>query len=124
MKIILHSEEDLELVQFQQPGMEVEATDEQAHFSALQMFATSLGLCTYSMLVSYGETISVSADELRIRVRWSYADKPYRIGSLAMDIRWPGLPDSRLKAAQLAANHCTIHHTLEKPPEVTTVVHQ
>ncbi len=37
-------------------------------------------------------------------------------------IHWPELPASRRAAAERAAGHCTLHHTLEHPPRVTTTV--
>jgi uncharacterized OsmC-like protein len=124
MKIIMHTEEHLEFKEFDQPGFDIEAHDPEAHYSALQMFATSLALCTFSVLVSYGETIDASTDNVSVRVRWSYVEHPFRIGHIDMDIRWPGVPPSRLRAARVAASHCTIHHTLEKPPEMVTEVHR
>ncbi|MEJ2646155.1 MAG: OsmC family protein [Gammaproteobacteria bacterium] len=123
MKILLHTEEDLEFQSFDQPGLEVEPRDPDAHYSALQMFATSVALCTYSVLASYADTIDVSDADMTMRIKWSYADDPFRIGHMDMDIRWPGVPDSRIKAARAAANHCTLHHTLEQPPEFVTRVH-
>jgi uncharacterized OsmC-like protein len=122
MKVILHAKEDVELVDFGDPGLAVEAVEPHAQFGALQMFATSLGMCTYSVLAAYGAQIEVASENLRIRVRWSYAEQPRRIAEIDMRIRWPGLPDSRLKAAQRAAEQCTLHATLAYPPRVGTEV--
>lgn len=122
MKVILHKPEDLELRDFDLPGFDVESHDPQAHFSAMEMFATSMALCTYSVLAAYAEQIETSPEELRIGMRWSYVPEPFRIGNIDMDIHWPGLPESRIKAAQRAASHCTLHHTLEHPPTVVTTV--
>ncbi len=120
MKVILHAKEDLEFRDFASPGLDIEPADPQAHFSALQMFATSLALCTYSVLAAYGEHIAVDAAGLRMRLRWSYAEDPYRIGDIAMDIHWPNVPKSRVKAAERAAAQCTLHNTLLHPPAVHT----
>ena len=123
MRILLHDDSDLTLSQFDQPGFEVEMDEGvHAHYSALQMFASSLGLCTASVLISYGEHFDASTEELEVRVRWSYAEEPYRVDEIDMDITWPELPESRLEAAERAAEHCTIHNTLHHPPEVETNV--
>ena len=123
MRIVMHSELELTLSHLHEPGMDI-STDEHVHvhFSALQMFATSLALCTGSVLVGYGEQIDAPTDELAVRIRWSVAEKPRRISEIHMEIRWPGLPHSRLGAAQRAAAHCTLHNTLHQATPVHTVV--
>lgn len=123
MKLILHAEHDIELLEGEAPGFEVESEDPAVAFSAIQMFATSLALCSFSVLYSYAEQLQTPADALRIRVRWAYAQEPLRISRILMHIQWPGLPPSRQKAAERAASQCTLHHTLEQPPEVITQVH-
>ncbi len=122
MRIILHAEEDLEFRQFDVPGLDIEPEHPELHYSALQMFATSLALCTYSMLASYGEIIGTNVEGMSMRICWSYAEKPFRIGHIDMDVHWPALPSSRVQAARLAAGHCTLHHMLEKPPAIVTEV--
>ena len=123
MRIVMHSEFDLTVGDFHSPELEVDV-DEHAHvhFSALQMFATSLALCTASVLLGYGEQLGVGTHALRIRVRWEVDEKPRRIRRVEMDIEWPGLPTSRLAAAKRAAAHCTLHNTLQHSTTVETRV--
>ena len=121
MHILLHDDSDLTLSQFDEPGFEVEVDPEiHAHYSALQMFATSLGLCTASVLATYGERFDAPVDDLKVRVSWVYAEDPYRVDEIDMAIEWPSLPESRQEAARRAAETCTIHNTLHHPPEVAT----
>lgn len=122
MKAILHGENNLEFRDFEEPDLQVDARDPEAHFSALQMFATSLAVCTYSVLAAYAEQIEASTEDLAIRLGWDYAEGPFRIGAIDMNINWPQLPENRLKAAQRAAAQCTLHNTLEHPPPVNTEV--
>lgn len=122
MKIHMHTEEDLEFSEFWEPIFEVIPSAPEQQYSALQMFATAMALCTYSVLVGYGEAIDAGTDLIRIRIRWDYMDNPYRIGQLDMNIHWPELPETRLEAARRAAGHCTLHNTLEHPPRVSTNV--
>jgi len=122
MRVIMHNENDLELRDFNQPEFEVQAEDPEAHYSALQMFATSMALCTYSVLVAYSEQIDATTDDIVVKIQWSYADDPFRIGAIDMSIDWPQLPESRLAAAKRVAEQCTLHHTLAHPPRVTTSV--
>lgn len=122
MRAILHSENDLEFRDFEDPDLQVDAQDPEAHFSALQMFATAMAVCTYSVLAAYAEQIEASTEGLAMHLSWDYAESPFRIGALDMAITWPQLPESRLKAAQRAAAQCTLHNTLEHPPPVKTEV--
>lgn len=123
MKILMHSETDITMSEFDAPAFDIEtAPGAEAHYSALQMFATSLGLCTASVLMAYAEQISVATEGLQVRLRWQYAEKPFRVGGMEMDIVWPSLPENRLRAAERAASQCTIHNTLHHPPELVTRV--
>jgi uncharacterized OsmC-like protein len=122
MNVILHGDEDLEFRDFNEPGLQIKSEKPDYEYSALQMFATSLAICTYSILASYGEQVGVGADEVHMSVKWKYAKDSSRITDIDMDIHWPGLPESRLKAAQRAASLCTLHQTLERPPEIATRV--
>ncbi|HKJ71611.1 MAG TPA: OsmC family protein [Gammaproteobacteria bacterium] len=122
MRIVLHAPEDLSLTDFGDPEFKVVADSDDVHFSAMEMFATSIALCTYSVLASYAEQAGADTAGLEVRMRWEYREAPYRIGAIAMDVTWPGLPGNRLKAAQRAAEQCTLHHTLEVPPEIETRV--
>ena len=123
MRILLNGATDLTLFELDSPGFEVEvAPGVHAHYSAMQMFANSLALCTASALIAYAEQIDAPTDSLAVRVKWDYVEPPFRIGRIDMQIHWPQLPESRLAAAQRAARHCTLHHTLEHPPVVLTEV--
>lgn len=122
MNVIMHHSEDLELRQFDEPGLNIEQQDPDAHYSAMQMFATAMGLCTYSVLAGYAEQLDTPMEQMSLHLRWDYHKDPYRIGSLEMEIKWPELPASRQDAAQRVASKCTLHNTLEHPPQLTTRV--
>jgi uncharacterized OsmC-like protein len=120
MRIVMNADNDLEFTRLLEPDMVVESRDPDAAYSALQMFATSVALCSFSMLYSYGDNFGADAEEIRLRVRWAYAEHENRIESIDLSIHWPGLPEARRTAAERAAALCTLHRTLEHPPHVTT----
>ncbi len=122
MRVVVHGETDLEVDRFPRPELEVEVHGPEAGFSALQLFATSMALCTFSVLAAYGEATAVPADDIAMRLRWRYAERPYRIAYLQMEITWPGVPESRIAAATRAAEHCALHNTLAHPPHVETFI--
>ncbi len=124
MKIRLEGEHVLTVSEIDLPGMELEtAPHVHAHFSSFEMFTTSVALCTASVLAGYGEQLDVDTRGLAVRVQWSVADRPRRIGELVLDFAWPELPASRRRAAERAAAHCPLHKTLEHPPRLVTRVH-
>ena len=91
------------------------------NFGALQMLATSLALCTVSVVLSYGETAGLDLAGFAVEVQWEYVDDPYRVGRYQMTLHLPeGLPSNRLGAIKRAAETCTVHHTLTHPPVIET----
>jgi uncharacterized OsmC-like protein len=123
MRIVLEGEAALTLSELDKPQLEVEhRPGVHVPFGAFEMFVVGLGLCTASVLASYGEQVGVSADGMSLQLRWGLAESPRRIGTLDLRFDWPELPESRRRAAELAAAHCPLHRTLEHPPEVTMKV--
>lgn len=123
MKLDLRRSTELELSELARPGLHIENDAEGEGFGALQMFAASMALCTASVLHHYAHhVLQVGVEGLRLTVAWDYADKPSRVGRLEMLVSWPELPEDRREAARRAAETCTLHNTLERPPEVVTRV--
>jgi uncharacterized OsmC-like protein len=123
MRITLHGESDLTVSHLHEPDQEIDVDEGvHAHYSAMQMFGVSLGLCTMSVLASYADQLEIGIQNMKARVKWDYVEDPYRIGSIDMEVTWPEVPESRLRAVERAAGQCTIHNTLHHPPEMSTTV--
>lgn len=122
MHVIVNSNEDIDISNFTSPDINIEPRDPDTHCSALQMFATSLALCTCSVLTRYAEQIGVDSNDLAMHIQWSYDEGPFRINYIEMGIDWAELPKSGLAAAGRAASLCTPHHTLAHPPGLITCV--
>ena len=123
MELRLSGATDLEAARLTEPGLHLEGDADGEGFGPLQMFAASMALCTASVMHGYAhEVLGVSVERLRIRVRWSYGVRPNRVDRMEMTIHWPDVPEDRIEAARRAAATCTIHRTLEQPPEVITRV--
>ena len=91
------------------------------NFGPLQMLATSLALCTVSVVHSYGETAGLDLTGFAVEVWWEYVDDPYRVGHYDMTVHVPeGLPAARHRAIIRAAETCTVHHTLTHSPVIET----
>lgn len=121
MKIMLLSEDRLR-VQGGAGPLSVEADSAEMTYSPGHMLASSLAVCTYSVLQSWATNADIPAADLAVEVGFEYVEKPHRIGKLEVALDWPSLPAERREAARRAAGLCPIHRTLHALPEVTTVV--
>lgn len=121
MKITLLTDERIRLDGGAGP-LTIEADDPQRSYSPFHMLASSLATCVYSVLHSWAGNAELPVDDLAIEVGWSFADDPYRVGSLSLELLWPSLPEQRRRAAERAAHLCTVHNTLLHPPEISTTL--
>ncbi|MHB8472012.1 MAG: OsmC family protein [Gammaproteobacteria bacterium] len=122
MKIVLHNDTDLSVSHFPQNGFDIDSVDPQVHFGAMHLFVASVAWCTYAVLASYGQRIDAATDDLSIRLRWGYVERPHRLGRIDMAIHWPQVPESRLDAAMRAAASCTLHNSLQHGVEIDTSI--
>lgn len=118
MKITLLSDDAIRLEPTPGP-LTIEAFSEEQQYSPFHMLASSLAYCTFSVLYAWATQADLPADDLVIDVRWTFADDPHRVGSIALDFSWPSLPEKRLAAARRVAEMCTVHATLLHPPTIS-----
>ena len=118
MKIILLGEEAVRLEPEVGP-MTIEALSAVQQYSPFHMLASGLAFCIFSILHSWGQTVKLEAEDLAVEVRWSFAEEPHRVGSMAVSLDWPSLPAARTAVAQRVATLCPIHATLHHPPTIT-----
>ena len=120
--IELISSTEIALKQLHKPGFEISSSDPELHYGAIEMFVSSLAMCTFSVLAAYGERVEVGVDALSIGLKWTYGEKPHRIDQVDMDVRWPEIPESKLDVAMRSAATCTIHRTMTHSVEVETMI--
>jgi uncharacterized OsmC-like protein len=118
VKIILLSEDAIRLEPTPGP-MSIEALSAEQSYSPFQMVASGLAYCTYSVLSAWAAHAGLDAEDVAIEVRWTFADDPHRIDTMALDFEWPSLSPKRHDAARRVAEMCTIHATLQHPPTIT-----
>jgi uncharacterized OsmC-like protein len=118
MKLILESDEAVLLEAGESPGLEIEPAQETIALSPFHLLAASLAICTYSVLWGWAQHAQLGVADLQLRGGWSFAESPKRVGSIALQLRWPSLPPERWSAALRAAELCTIHATLAHPPDM------
>ena len=118
MKITLLSEE---AIRVNGPGgpLTIEAQSADQAYSPFHMLASSLAVCTYSILVSWATNASIETGDLAIEVTWAFAEKPHRVGEIHLTFDWPGLPPERTETAKRVASLCPVHAMLHHSPTVT-----
>jgi putative redox protein len=97
----------------------IEAPGAGQQYGPFHMLASGLASCTFSVLRSWAVHAGVDPSPLAVEVRWTFAEEPHRVGSMAVTLLWPGLPPHRQPAAKRAAVLCAVHKTLEQPPALT-----
>jgi uncharacterized OsmC-like protein len=106
------------------PELSFEAGDENVPISAFHLLAAGLAFCTYSVLYVWAQNARLAAEELALEVNWTFAEKPSRIDSIDMTIDWPSLPRERHRAAEKAAEQCTVHATLVQGTDMRVSMRQ
>lgn len=121
MKILLRSDERIRLEGGAGP-LSVEAESAEMQYSPFHMLASAVATCTYAVVASWGTNAGIPVEGLAVEVGWSFVENPHRVGTLDVELDWPGLPEGRRAAAQRAAALCTVSRTLENPPHIHLAV--
>jgi len=84
-----------------------------------ELFVAGLASCiafyARRFLVRHG----LPTEGLAVRAEFEMADRPARVGSVNVCIEVPhGVPEERRAALLAVASHCTVHNSLEQPPNV------
>lgn len=88
--------------------------------SPVEMFVASIATCVGHYARRYLHRHGLPEDPLAVAAHWTMAANPVRIGSLRLDLNLPDeLPPVRRRAVLAVARHCTLHNTLNSPPDVT-----
>ncbi|MFE9095903.1 OsmC family protein [Streptomyces sp. NPDC007264] len=85
-----------------------------------ELFAASLATCVAFYAGRYLHRHGLDRAGLRVRTEYTMAtDRPARVAAVRVTVvPPPGLPDERRAALLAVASHCTVHNTLQQPPEV------
>jgi uncharacterized OsmC-like protein len=118
MRLLLKTETSLVLEPGTGGGFEIEAAAEELALSPFHLLAASLATCIFSVLHGWAAEAGLDTESLRLQVEWTFAEDPARVGTIDLAIEWPSLPEKRRAAAARAARACTVHATLEHPPEL------
>ena len=118
MKITLLSDQRIRLEGGAGP-MSIEAESAEMSYSPYHMLASGLATCTLSVLHAWATNAKLATEGLALEVGWEFVENPHRVGTMHVEIDWPGLPENRLNAAKRAADLCTVKQTFLHPPQIT-----
>jgi uncharacterized OsmC-like protein len=86
----------------------------------VELLIASLAGCVAHYAGRYLARHKITRDGLTVDARYAMAtDRPARVASVALTVTAPGLPRGRVAGLLAVVKSCTVHHTLEHPPEVT-----
>lgn len=90
-----------------------------ADLNPVQLQAAALVGCTAAVMERYAETAELDLTGTRLIIRWSFGNEPRRIDRYEIEVSLPAtLTEARQAAVLRAAQHCTVHATLEHPPVI------
>jgi uncharacterized OsmC-like protein len=88
-----------------------------------ELFVASLASCVAFYARRHLRRHHLDAGGLAVRAAYTVADRPARVGSVAVELTVPpGVPESRRTALLAVARHCTVHNTLTHPPAISITV--
>lgn len=123
MKIQVIDQTELRLSQFDKEGFEVILENKMQRLSALAMFVTSLGRCTFAVLDHYALRMDVEIENIVTHLEWDYHTEPTRFKEIRMDIYWPELPEKRVASVERASHKCAISNTIRDCVDIKVNVH-
>ena len=113
---------ELRLSRFDEEGFDVQLENKMPRLSALAMFVTALGRCTFAVLDHYALRMDVPIENIVTHLEWDYHSDPTRFKTINMKIYWPELPEKRVASVERASHKCAISNTIKDCVEVNVSV--
>lgn len=83
-----------------------------------ELFLASLTACVAFYAERFLRRHQLSTQGLKVICGYGWAAKPNRVGEIDLTIEAPGITAAKREAFFRVVEHCTVHNTLEHPPEV------
>lgn len=117
MRMILEGELRIRL---ELTGEGFEIASEKVPISPYHLLAGSLASCIALLVVPWAERSGIALERATISIGWTHAeDGANRVKHMDVDLRWPGLPESRKVVVERLAEACPIHATLISGTEIS-----
>jgi len=83
-----------------------------------ELFLASLTACVGFYAERFLRRHNLSTEGLRVGCTYGWAENPHRVGAIELTVDAPGVTTSKREAFARVIEHCTVHNTLDHPPEV------
>jgi uncharacterized OsmC-like protein len=84
-----------------------------------ELFVGSFGSCVGLYAARYLQTAELDPKGLAVDLDWEFDEKKTRVGQIRVSISVPNATlGARKNALLLAAGKCTLHNTLQNPPDI------
>ncbi|MGZ4619609.1 MAG: OsmC family protein [Frankiaceae bacterium] len=85
-----------------------------------ELFVAGLGACIGFYAERYLRRHDLPLEGLAVSVDYEIGERPARVTSMNIRLALPaGVPAERVPALMAVASHCTVHNSLEHPPQIT-----
>jgi len=86
----------------------------------VEFLGAALGACIAVYAADYLQRNGISMEGFEVRTDWARADRPKRLGAFEVKVVIPHELTARQQASlSRIVKACTVHNTLEHPPEIT-----
>jgi len=96
----------------------VEDGGEDAAATPTEMFLAGLAGCVAFYAERFLRRNGLTTEGLAVTCDYAWAENPHRIGAVSLDVEAPSLTAEKREAFTRVIQHCTLHNTLLRPPEV------
>ena len=84
-----------------------------------ELFVAGLASCVGFYARRYLARHELPTDGLAVHTSYEIGGRPARVTHVRLDVELPdGVPPERRDALLAVASHCTVHNSLEEPPDV------
>jgi len=85
-----------------------------------ELFVAGLASCVGFYAGRFLRRHGLEGDGLRVDCSWTMAgDRPARVGTVDLTVRLPdGFPEEQRDRLMAVIEHCTVHNSLVRPPQV------
>lgn len=86
----------------------------------VECFVASLGGCIGYFAVKFCRRHAIPTVGMKITAEWDYAERPHRVGAIAVHLDLPARLDSEMRnRLQRVLEGCTVHQTLVHSPAIS-----
>jgi len=92
---------------------------ENSGMTPVDFLGAALGACVANYAASYLKRNEIPTDDMVVELSWNIVSGPKRVGAYKVEVKVPHELTERQQASlSRVIKGCTVHNTLEHPPEV------